>query len=131
MRANEIIRSIIDLIDQIDHGGQPSVSIAINSTPIEPLMPEPAAVMIAGPEHEEHDDFQDSIRRFKQIAGVLSGDDTSGQMSPFSNAPDEKYLDVDSVTSDAGGGVNGPKHPADIKGNSLSIYPDFVAKRGE
>ena len=36
MRANEIIRSIIDLIDQIDHGGQPSVSIAINSTPIEP-----------------------------------------------------------------------------------------------
>ena len=94
-------------------------------------MPEPAAVMIAGPEHDEHDDFQDSIRRFKQIAGVLSGDDTSGQMSPFSNAPDEKYLDVDSVTSDAGGGVNGPKHPADIKGNSLSIYPDFVAKRGE
>ena len=130
MRANEIIRSIIDLIDDIDGGGHPSVSIAINSTPIDPPQEVPATI-IAGPEHEEQDEFQDNIRRFKQIAGVLSGDDTSGQMSPFSNAPDEKYLDVDSVTSDAGGGVNGPKHPADIKGNSLSIYPDFVAKRGE
>ena len=130
MRANEIIRSIIDLIDDIDGGGHPSVSIAINSTPIEPPQEIPA-VMIAGPEHEEQDEFQDSIRRFKQIAGILAGEQNPGTLSPFSNAPNEVYTDINSVTSDAGGGVNGPKHPADIKGNSLSIYPDFVAKRGE
>lgn len=33
-----------------------------------------------------------------------------------------------SVTVNAGGGWNGPKNPADIRANSVSMYPNFQAK---
>jgi hypothetical protein len=116
MRANEIIRGILDLIDGIDGGtSQPTVSIAIGSTPIADtpeIMDEPDC---------EHDD----IRRFKQIVDLASDE---GELSPFSNSPNEKYAGIEAVTGDAGGGVNGPKHPADIKSNSVSMYPNFLAK---
>ncbi len=118
MRANEIIRGILDLIDNIEGGNsQPTVSIAIGSTPI-PDTPE-----MLEPEDCEHDD----IRRFKQIVDLANDE---GELSPFSNSPNEKYAGIEAVTSDAGGGVNGPKHPADIKSNSISMYPNFLA-RGE
>lgn len=41
---------------------------------------------------------------------------------PFENTPEEGYSDVDSVTTDAGGGVNGPKDPADIRIKDPSPY---------
>ena len=134
MRANEIIRSIIDLIDDIDGGGTPSVNIAINSTPIEPpaqqeLVATP--VMVAGPTELEADDFQDDIRRFKQIVDLMNHDETDGTMSPFSNAPNETYADISSVTSDAGGGVNNPKHPSDQRVQHPSLYPGYQHKIGE
>jgi len=44
-------------------------------------------------------------------------------MSPLSNAPNPQYAPVSAVTTDAGGGPNKPKHPADIRGNSQSLYP--------
>lgn len=116
MRANEIIRGLLDFIDGIDGGSaQPSVQISIDSQPIEQ---EPIAV---DAEQENPED----IRRFKQIVDLAG---KPGEMSPFSNSPNEQYADVDAVTKDAGGGVNGPKHPADIKSNSISMYPNFLAK---
>lgn len=133
MRANEIIRSIIDLIDDIDGGGTPSVSIAINSTPIEPpeqqkLVATP--VMVAGPTEIDADEFQDDIRRFKQIVDLATSNET-GTMSPFSNAPNEQYADIESVTTDAGGGVNNPKHPSDMRVQHPSLYPDHQHNVGE
>jgi len=65
----------------------------------------------------------DDINRWRQIVDLADTEE-----SPFNNSPNEKYADVDAVTIHAGGGVNGPKHPADIKGNSISIYPNFLAK---
>ena len=135
MRANEIIRSIIDLIDQIDHGGTPSVSIAINSTPIEPPQVAPkelvaTPVIVAGPTELEADEFQDDIRRFKQIVD-LAGDNDTGTMSPFSNAPNESYADIEAVTTDAGGGVNNPKHPSDMRVQHPSLYPGHQHNVGE
>jgi hypothetical protein len=41
------------------------------------------------------------------------------------------YADIDSVTKNAGGGVNGPKHPADIRGEHPSMYPAYQAGFGE
>ena len=115
MRANEIIRGILDLIDTIEGGeSQPTVSIAIGSTPIPNK-----------PDVEEPECADDDIRRFKQIVDLASDE---GELSPFSNSPNEKYADIDAVTTAAGGGVNGPKHPADIKSNSISMYPNFLAK---
>ena len=59
---------------------------------------------------------------FVQIVD-LTGDDRS-PCEP-ANAPNEQYADINSVTTCAGGGVNGPKHPADIRANSVAMYPEF------
>ena len=41
------------------------------------------------------------------------------------NAPDEKYAGVDMVTTKAGGGLNGPKNPKDIRIKDPSPYEDI------
>jgi len=48
--------------------------------------------------------------RFKHIYAMLDR-----ERKPVANAPNEKYADIDAVTTDAGGGVNGPKHVDDIR----------------
>ena len=139
MRANEIIRSIIDLIDNIDGGGTPSVQIAINSTPIEPPVAPPMIVVhqdksIDDPVEgefktvDDDEDFaNDDIRRFKQIVDLLSPESTAR----FSNTPNEQYADIESVTTDAGGGVNNPKHPSDQRVQHPSLYPGYQHNVGE
>lgn len=125
MRANEIIRSILDLIDGVDGGNQqPTVSIAIGKTPLE-TEPEELSVLPA----DNSDEFaQDDVRRFKQIIDLA---DTDGTDSPFSNAPNEKTADIDSVTKDAGGGMQAPKHPSDQRVQHPSLYPGHQHKVGE
>jgi hypothetical protein len=54
-----------------------------------------------------------------QIRDLISKADSP---KPFENSPEEAYSDVDSVTTDAGGGVNGPKNPADIRIKDPSPY---------
>jgi len=49
--------------------------------------------------------------RFKQILAMLDAD----SFGPLANSPNEVVADVDAVTTLAGGGLNGPKHPADIR----------------
>lgn len=121
MRANEIIRSILDLIDGLDGGQkQPTLQIAIGSTPVEVEPTSNADNEFAG----------DDIRRFKQIVD-LADDDTDGSASVFSNAPNEKTADIDAVTKDAGGGMQAPKHPSDIRVQHPSMYPGHQHKVGE
>lgn len=112
MRANEIIRGILDLIDNIDsNDNQPTVSISIGSTPIE-------YDQVSTDSNFEHDD----IRRFKQIVDLAND---NGELSPFSNSPNESYATVDAVTTNAGGGVNNPKHPNDQRVQHPSLYPGY------
>ena len=56
--------------------------------------------------------------RFKHIYAMLDR-----ERKAVSNAPNEKYADIEAVTTDAGGGVNGPKHPADIRVKDPTDYP--------
>jgi hypothetical protein len=63
----------------------------------------------------------DDLARFKQIAGIVS---EPGEMSPLSNSPNEKIADISAVTVDAGGGINGPKHPHDLRVKDPSMYPN-------
>jgi len=49
--------------------------------------------------------------RFKQILAMLDAD----SFGPLANSPNEVVAPVDAVTTLAGGGVNGPKHPDDIR----------------
>ena len=85
MRTTDIIRSVLDLIDQVEV--KQDTSTKISNEPGE------------------------QTSRFKQIYAMLS-DKGQGE---YSNTPNEVVADVDAVTTLAGGGINGPKHPADIR----------------
>lgn len=61
----------------------------------------------------------DDIRRFRQIVDLADK-----QSTEYSNTPKEEYAGIEAVTSAAGGGMNTPKHPKDIRGDSLRIYGD-------
>lgn len=93
MRATEIIRGVLDLIDQVECAQQQE---------------EPTT--IAG--------------SFAQIFAQLSAEPQG-----YDNSPDPHVQGVSSVTTDAGlGGLNGPKNPADLRANSVSMYPGFQAE---
>ena len=85
MRAQDIIRAVLDIIDSDN-----------KTTPDE----------TCGSEQGEP-----IASRCKQIMAILDSDSTG----PYSNTPNEVVTDVDAVTTNAGGGVNGPKHPDDIR----------------
>lgn len=92
MRATEIIRGVLDLIDQVE------------------------CSQLA----------QDPVQgAFAEIFSKLSAEKSQG----YDNSPDVHIMGVDSVTTAAGlGGTNGPKNPADIRANSVSMFPGFQAK---
>ena len=96
MRATDIIRSVLDLLDGLDDR-EPKIDISIDGIP---QAPEP-----------EQDRFA-SV--FKMLADRRQGE--------YGNSPNEVVADVSAVTTDAGGGVNGPKHPADIRVKDPSPY---------
>jgi hypothetical protein len=67
---------------------------------------------------EEEGFASDDIRRFRQIVDLAN----SGEPTQYTNTPKEEYAAMDSVTTAAGGGMNGAKHPDDLRGNSFKIY---------
>ena len=103
MRATEIIRGLLDLIDkeeaQAEVAGEPTATVTI----------------IPG---EEQGDEMD---RFKQIVDLITSPEKQ-----YSTRPDEKYADIEAVTTLAGGGLNGTKDPADIRGSTQAMYPGKV-----
>jgi len=107
MRATEIIRGVLDLIDQIECGTE--------QTPV--IQPEPV---------QEPDPVRTGVdqNRFKQIFDILSAKSTQ----IYNNSPDPVVTGLDSVTIHAGGGENGPKNPADIRADSVPMYPNYLAK---
>ncbi len=107
MRASDIIRGVLDLIDQIDcppQEAEVTLVVPANNTPAENPMTRPA-----------------DANHFKQIFDILSAE--RNQM--YSNSPAEVVTGIESVTTDAGGGWMGPKNPADLKSNSISLYPNY------
>ena len=98
MRATEIIRGLLDVIDGI----QPSQQEA-------------------GVEEAGYTD--DDIKRFKQIVDLAAGPD----QKDYSTRPKEEYASIEAVTDDAGADSwQGTKHPADIRGEHPSLYPGTV-----
>lgn len=100
MRATEIVRQVLDLIDQIEC-----------QTPEEPEVVEPDQIVTGVDQN-----------RFKQIVDLL----TSEYDQMYDNSPAEVVAGIDSVTKNAGGGWNGPKNPADMKSDSISMYPNHL-----
>lgn len=92
MRATDVVRQVLDLLDEIE-GAHDIKTDAVLDEPCDAEQGEP----IAG--------------RFKQIFAMLSNPSDG----PLANSPNEIVADIDSVTKDAGGGINGPKHVDDIR----------------
>ena len=103
MRANDIIRAVLDILDQADQKettfDNAPKNCGCGKTPCETYGP------------QEAEQGEPIASRFKQIFAILSADDTG----PYSNTPNEIVAPVSAVTTDAGGGYNGPKNPADIR----------------
>jgi hypothetical protein len=96
MRASEILRGLLDLIDQIEN---------------------PVAELEVPPEEIE---VIDDPNRMKQIGDLMPTD--------CDDRTKQAYAGINAVTIDAGGGVNGPKHPSDIRGDHISLYPAYQDK---
>jgi hypothetical protein len=108
MRATEVIRGLLDIIDGIDDATPSDSGCGCGGEC--GCGNDDHTVMVAS-----NDD--DELRRFKQILGLVGNDSEA-----YANSPDERVSDLDSVTIDAGGGVNGPKHPADIRGEHPRLF---------
>lgn len=106
MKSTDIIRLVLDLIDNIECDQSDS---------------KPTTVTL--PQTETGVDSN----RFKQIFDLLSNQKTA----QYDNSPTEVVASISSVTTDAGGGWNGPKNPADIKADSISMYPNHLHRPGE
>jgi len=91
MRATDIIRGVLDLLDKVD------------------VPPATAEITLDTTNGAEQGEAEAS--RFKQIFAMLD----APSKGPLGNSPNEVVADIDSVTTLAGGGVNGPKDPADIR----------------
>ena len=95
MRATDIVRQVLDLLDAVEgqHDLKPEVKIDVQ-------------------QNDEPDN------RFKSILAMLDSD----SFGPLANSPNEVVADIDSVTTLAGGGLNGPKDPADIRVKDPGAY---------
>ena len=91
MRATDIIRQVLDLLDQVE--GEHDIKDSAIDAEV----------------HVHQNDEPEN--RFKQILAMLDAD----SFGPLANSPNEVVAPIEAVTTDAGGGVNGPKHPADIR----------------
>jgi len=105
MRAADIIRNLLDLMDEIDgHQSAPHQQ----ATSVENPLTKPA-----------------DANHFKQIFNLLAAD----KPQLYHNSPAEVVTGIEAVTTDAGGGWNGPKNPADLRAaNSFSMYPNYQAE---
>ena len=108
MRATDIIRNVLDLIDRVDCAQSPE--------------PEAVMAVVSDPQTETGVDSN----RFKHIFDMLAAERASPRI--YDNSPAETVSAVTAVTTDAGGGLNGPKNPADIRSDSVSMYPNYQAR---
>lgn len=113
MNIQDLIRGIVDMIDGAELAPEPKPQVTTV------VVAHPTAT-VAEPADASPLTHGDDIRRFKQIVDLADNTDNA----PYGNAPKEKYADIESVTTNAGGGVNGPKHPHDIRVKDPSAYPN-------
>ena len=97
MRATDIVRQVLDLLDQVEgpHDIEPTCQVDVH-------------------QNDEPDN------RFRQVLAMLDAD----SFGPLANSPNPVVAPVEAVTTLAGGGLNGPKHPHDIRVKDPSMYPD-------
>lgn len=101
MQTTDIIRAVLDIIDNADND---ITNLQVQTPDIVPNEP------------------GEQTSRFRQILAMLMNRDHDG----YANTPNEIVSGIASVTTDAGGGVNGSKHPADIRVNDPRGYEPWM-----
>lgn len=99
MRATEIIRGVLDLIDQVE------------CAQAQEIAQEP----VQGP--------------FAQLFAQLTAEPAvKPNASIYDNSPDEHVHGIEAVTTAVGLGTLGAGSPSDIRTNAPSLYPNYGAK---
>jgi hypothetical protein len=109
MKITDIIRGIIDLIDQETEQDQES-QVAVIDLAINPE-PEPQGM--------------DPLDMMRQLAGMT---DAGCDEPEYANAPDEQVSAMTAAFPE-GDDLHHSKNPADIRTNAPSMYPGFQAQR--
>lgn len=104
MKITDIIRGVLDIVDAVEQP-DPQMAVVISTEP------DPSA-----------DDAE--LVRMRQIAGLIGTGDTE-----YSNSPEEMTAPIDAVLA-SGDDVHKSKHPADIRGDSISMYPGHQHRPG-
>lgn len=94
MDARDVVRSVLDLLDTVDQS-----HINQQEPEIDP---------------EVCQDQDGEQTRFRQIYAMLDKANSEPEQG-YANQPDEVVSDIDTVTTQAGGGMNARKHPDDIR----------------
>lgn len=74
---------------------------------------------VDGQENTQVTDYEDENAPESDIQGA-----------ELANTPDEMYVDHEVILS-IGNDINKPKHPSDLRANSVSMYPNMQYKSGE
>lgn len=100
MRATEIIRGVLDLIDQVECAQQVT-------TQQDPVL---------GP--------------FAQLFAQMSAEPVEQpSASIYDNSPKPHVQGIESVTTAVGHGTLGATSPSDIRSNSISMYPAYQTEK--
>lgn len=99
MRATEIIRGLLDLIDQLDRSDRESLST-----------------------HSLGNDVE-QMARYELIQDLLP--DSAELSNPVKNSPNPRIADIAAVTTQSGTDLNKAKNPSDIRGEHVSMYPQY------
>lgn len=100
MKVTDIIRQVLDLVDAAEQAEQPAI--------------------VAQPEVDE----PDALIRIRHIAGLLP-DGTEGE---YQNTPQERTAPVGAAFPE-GDDVHYAKNPADMRTDSISLFPDWQARK--
>jgi hypothetical protein len=103
MKISDIIRTVLDLVDAAEQPVQARITAVDTDQPV------------------ANDDSD--LVRMKQIAGLL---DTHAREN-FENEPNEKYSGIEAVLA-SGDDVHKSKNPADMRSDSVSMYPMYSGK---
>ena len=104
MKITDIIRGVLDIVDAVER-------------------PHPQTAVVISTEPDPSTDDAELVR-MRQIAGLIG----TGNVD-YSNSPEEKYAGIDAVVA-SGDDVHRSKHPSDIRGDSISMYPGHQHRPG-
>lgn len=132
------IRSMMDLWTKVNPDMMPAGGLPPTPSLSDPSMSKTPTLQLTPPmgaSSDDIDELEPSDMGDNDLDIDIDGDDTpdiaidtdgeeGGDEEPqgFANQPDEKYADIDDVTTKAGGGMNGPKNPKDLRVKDPSPY---------